>query len=128
MPFITREDMRERRLPRGGRPGVHDSDIDLAIEAAIERVSGLTGDTLGTSALVRSAVADLAEASLLDIINPRDARDRESAQSVLRQAAMDSITNYLDIKRNTEGDQDTRWTDVPSVSVKVVDPPYFEQC
>ena len=120
MPYIDTETLR-KRLPQEGS-GIEDEEIDLAIEAAVERVAGLTGDTSGASALTRSAAADIAEAKILDIIMPRDARDRESSQSVLRQAAADAIASYLDIERNKKGDQDVRWSDVPPITITAVEP------
>lgn len=122
MAWITEGEMRDR-LPREG-DGISEDEISLAIASSVERVSGLTGHTAGDSALAQSAAANLAEAKLLDIIMPRDARDRESSQSVLRQSAADDITAYLDILRNSGGDADPRWSDVPPITITVTDPPF----
>ncbi|MDP9439802.1 MAG: hypothetical protein M3P49_13855 [Actinomycetota bacterium] len=85
MAYITGPELLER-LPQNGR-GISPAQVKEALESAIEEVAALTGDTAGAGANARKAVANYAHADLLDIVFPRDARERDSESTVLRQNA-----------------------------------------
>lgn len=120
MAFITRAELRER-LPREGS-GVTDAQIDEAIESAVEEVTGATGDANGDSAMTRQAAASMAQADILDIIFPRDARREGSASTSLRVAAEGKLGRYLQIQMNKAGDNDPTTIDVPAAYINVVEP------
>ena len=85
MAYITAVELLDR-LPLNGR-GVSTAQVQEALESAVEEVAAVTGDTTGKGANARKAVANYAHADLLDIVFPRDARERDSESTVLRQNA-----------------------------------------
>lgn len=107
-----------RRVPREGE-GVEDGEIEENIASAIEEVVGILGSDSATSDLAISAVANLAVADTLDIINPRDARDRDSEQNVLRASAERKMERYLTIKQS---DTDPSTADVPAGYIATMGP------
>lgn len=103
MAYITEPELRGRLPLDGG--GVSSAQIQLAINAAVAEVSGLTGDTNGTNALAQQAVVNKALAELFDtVIYPGDARRPGSESSALRAAADRSINAFLKIKADTDKD------------------------
>jgi hypothetical protein len=101
MVWITETELRNR-LPRNG-DGVTPEEITGAIDAAVEYVEAMGGEDAVKSPLCRKAVADYAQASCLDIIFPRDARDRDSGAITLRQNADAAISRYREIREAREG-------------------------
>jgi hypothetical protein len=114
--WITEDELRNR-LPVGG-DGVTTEEVEEAVASATEYVEALCGDGASTSALCRSAVAGYAQAALLDIIFPRDARDRDSQSVILRQNADASLARYRDIRESEESGGD--FDDVPDGYVGVM--------
>lgn len=111
--WITADELRNR-LPLSGE-GVTDSEIEQAIEAAVEYVEAMGGEGAVGSALCRAAVSDYAHASCLDIIFPRDARDRDSGAVTLRENAAAALFRYREIREAK--DSGTEPDGVPDITV-----------
>lgn len=101
--WITEETLRSR-LPRNGE-GVTSEEIAEAAGSAVEYVEAFGGENAVKSSLLRSAVAGYAHAACLDIIFPRDARDRDSGARTLRENADAALARYRDIKESEESGQ-----------------------
>jgi hypothetical protein len=101
-------------VPRNGE-GVEDFQITSAINSASEEVFGIVGDNAEAqdSDLVTSAINNLAQAEVLDIIFPRDARREGSSQLVLRESAERKLGRYFQILAEQAGDQDPTTVDSP---------------
>lgn len=113
-PFISEPELRGR-LPLDGE-GLSDSEVQEAIDAAVEEIVGQTGDTTGESAIVRGAVINLAMADLFDTkIYPQDARRPGTESSALRQSVDRALTAYLKIKTDVDQDPLTSNADVAYV-------------
>lgn len=117
MTYITPADLRSR-LPLDGE-GVSDLQLLEAVEAAVEYVAAITGDTVGEGAVARNAAAKLAHADALDIVYPRDARSTNAESVILRQNAESLLSRYLVATKDTDGDIST--TDVPDGYVSTLE-------
>jgi hypothetical protein len=102
MAYITAPELRER-LPLDGE-GISNSEIDEAIASAVEYVVELTNDANGDSAVSKNAVAKFAHADVLDLVFPRDARDRDSASVIMRENAELILSRYLEAKADPDDD------------------------
>lgn len=109
MPYITEPELRDR-LPLDGQ-GVSTEQVEEAIQAAVEYVSTVTGDESGDSALARQAAASYAHADLLDIVFPRDARERDSESTTLRRNAERALAGFA--RAHPESDDDHSKDEIP---------------
>lgn len=115
--WITEGEIRNR-LPVGGS-GLTTEEVADALQSAAEYVEALYGSGANESSLCRSAVAGYAQADLLDIVMPRDARERDSQSVILRQNADASLSRYRDIHESEESG--TEPDDVPDGYAGIMD-------
>lgn len=108
--YITPEALLNK-LPANGK-GVARWQAEQAINSAKEEVIGLTNDEQGTSEMLRTAVAHMAQADLEDDVYGRDSKDRDQLH-VLRRNGVRLVDRFLEIRALKQGAEDQNADGVP---------------